>query len=552
MSKIATLNKSRHGVFYVRRIYKDAQNKRHIQQISLKTKDPALARVLALKFALQQHAQTMEKKNPSLFDAIREQIAQPLKITTATGEVLDFDPSNPAEAQWAREEVERARTHASTHQAPTAAPQVLAEADRQKLAATEQEFRQAEAEAMRYRANLQAITPTAGAMLADALQQHLEEEKRRGFVAKTILEKRGVFADFLGFLGNVPINDITRERIGMRNGWRDAEYKATNGKAAQKTRAANTLEKRRAYLKKFFDWANDSGKFHRENPMSQLMATKAEIKSSARENRYAEFTDGDIKALFGPDYAKQANRPDRYWMPLLALFTGARIAELARLELSTFEEVDGVKCFQILDTKADSGLRTVPIHSQLLALGLWDYAQALKNRGEVFLMPHRPQDPPGTPKARRKASPEKMAGKWWGEWVDECGITNTRKVFHSFRSTAITDLHNANAGHAAIKRAVGHATEGMTGAHAIYVRGIELKNIQTAIELIQHPQVDFEAIKLADPTFSAYFAKAEVNKKDPKTIDRAQKLARHEAAKAAREERNRDKRKTPAVKLLDK
>ena len=82
----------------------------------------------------------------------------------------------------------------------------------------------------------------------------------------------------------------------------------------------------------------------------------------------------------------------------------------------------------------------------------------------------------------------------------------------------------------------------MTGAHAGYVRGIELQNIKETIELLKHPQVNFDALKLQDSTFAVFFANEEVKKKSPQAIERAERLARHEAAKVAREERNRPKR----------
>jgi integrase len=532
--KIPRLSKSRNGVFFVRVLWHDATGKRHIKQYSLKTKDSSFARVLALKFnfyieTFAHHMGTV--KTQDLLGLT------PLKVTTATGEVVDFDPTIPAEVAYADKLVQQAREHADITQAQRNEWQGK---ELEKMRDSEVAFRQVEAQQDPYRYTGHTIIPTAGVTLKEALEQHALEEQRRGQVEKTRLEKKSVFCDFLGFFGDIPLNDITRERIGMKDGWRDAEYSAPNGKDKTKKRSGVTLEKRRGYLAKFFDWASDAGKFHRDNPMSQKMATKAEIRAQSKP--WEEFSREDIAALFAPAYAQKMDKPDFYWLPLLALFSGARIGELARLELSTFEEVDGVKCYRIMDTKTTDGRRIVPIHSQLLSLGLWDYAQALRSKGEIFLIPHRPQDPAGTHPNNRTKDPAQRAGDVWGKWVDACGITNTRKVFHSFRSTAITDLHNANAGHASIKRSVGHTGAGMTGAHAGYVRGIELQNIKETIELLKHPQVNFDALKLQDSTFAVFFANEEVKKKSPQAIERAERLARHEAAKVAREERNRPKR----------
>lgn len=487
--KVPRLGKSRNGVFYVRSLWRDSTGKRHLKQQSLGTKDPLLAQAIALRFCLTlTEAKAMAKKTGVIADLLSLHTT-PLKITTATGEVVDFDPSNPAEAAYADKVLSQAREQAAALYKSGATLQEAMNATRQAPSLPSVH-----------------IAPTAGARLKDALEQHYSEESTRGHASKTMLEKKAVFADFLGFFGDCSLDDITRERIGMRGGWRETEYKRPNEKHPDKKRAGNTLEKRRGYLSKFFDWARDAGMYQRDNPMSQKMATKAEMKD--QRTPWAEFDDNDIKALFCPAYAQEMNKPDFYWLPLMALFSGARLGELARLELSTFREVDGVKCFRIQEGKTVESKRTVPIHSQLLALGLWDYAQALKDKGEAFLIPHRPQDPAGTKKADRKAHPEKMAGRQWGIWVEKCGITEKAKVFHSFRSTAITDLHNASANVAAVQRSVGHTSAELSGVHGqSYVRGIALKNLQTAVELMKHPQVNFEALKLADPTFGAFFRK---------------------------------------------
>jgi integrase len=549
--KVPRLSKTRHGVYYVRAIFFDENGKRHLKQHSLQTKNSAVAKFLALQFCLKlakterQFMDVWDKKHgasskeiaaalaaldrpvPAISAKFKEDFVESkspaaapseadlynaLKVTTPLGSI-DFDLSNPADSAFAERFL--AQALAAGPAAPiTPAPHI----------ATPQ------------------IQATPSTTLSQALEQHFAEEARRGHVTKTLNEKKGVFADFLGFYGDIPLEDITLERIGMPGGWRDMEYKATNGKNSEKKRGGNTLEKRRGYLSKFFSWAKAAGRYKRENPMSQKMATNKEI--AEEQQSWAEFTDLDIKALFNPKYKTQMNKPDFYWLPLMALFSGARLGELARLELSTFEQVDGVKSYRIKEGKNKDSRRTVPLHPQLLNLGLWDYVQALKAQGETFLMPHRPQDPAGTKKADRRHHPEKMMGRMWSLWVKECGIQEQGKVFHSFRSTVVTDLHNQDASVAAIQRSVGHTSPAMAGVHGqTYVRGIALQNLQTAVDMIKYPQVDFEAIKLTDPTFAGFFAAEEAKKNDPRAAVRAEAEARHLKSKAEREERNRDKRK---------
>jgi len=64
-------------------------------------------------------------------------------------------------------------------------------------------------------------------------------------------------------------------------------------------------------------------------------------------------------------------------------------------------------------------------------------------------------------------------------------------------------MHNAGenqAGHVAIKRSVGHATPGSSGAHGNYVRGLLLIKLQSAIESVDHDAFDVSHLRLVDPT----------------------------------------------------
>jgi hypothetical protein len=129
---------------------------------------------------------------------------------------------------------------------------------------------------------------------------------------------------------------------------------------------------------------------------------------------------------------------------------------------------------------------------------------------------------------------EKAVGEMWGKWVGRCGIANKQKVFHSFRPTVITDLHNANASHVSIRRIVGHATQGMSGVHGGYVRGIDLSNHKTTVEKLTYPTIDFAGLKLVDPTFRAFFAKTFRTSPDLKLDAKAERQKNHEAVRADR------------------
>lgn len=79
----------------------------------------------------------------------------------------------------------------------------------------------------------------------------------------------------------------------------------------------------------------------------------------------------------------------------MSLFSGARLSELANLPLDRFREIEGIKVYRIDAVEADESVkttaskRTVPIHSTLLELGLWDYVESIRTRGNHLLGVHK-------------------------------------------------------------------------------------------------------------------------------------------------------------------
>ena len=77
----------------------------------------------------------------------------------------------------------------------------------------------------------------------------------------------------------------------------------------------------------------------------------------------------------------------------MGLYSGARVGELAQLYLRDFADIHGVKFFRISDdndgqsVKNASSRRLVPIHPDLLELGLWDRVERLRAQGQERLFP---------------------------------------------------------------------------------------------------------------------------------------------------------------------
>ena len=91
----------------------------------------------------------------------------------------------------------------------------------------------------------------------------------------------------------------------------------------------------------------------------------------------------------------QRPRNARFWVPLIALFTGARLGEICQLDATDIRTIDGVDCVVVslrsLNGSTDKQLKTtasdrlIPVHPTLIECGLLCFAEAKRKAGEKKL-----------------------------------------------------------------------------------------------------------------------------------------------------------------------
>src|SRR5262249_27843927 len=124
-------------------------------------------------------------------------------------------------------------------------------------------------------------------------------------------------------------------------------------------------------------------------------------------------------------------------LPLIGLYTGMRLEEIAQLRPGDVQEVQGVWCFNVnadagKKLKTEHSRRYVPIHSALVAAGLLNHvAEAQAQRVErLWSDIERGND-------GFYSSP---FSKWFGRYKRAIGIANPKLSFHSLRHTVIDHL----------------------------------------------------------------------------------------------------------------
>lgn len=180
------------------------------------------------------------------------------------------------------------------------------------------------------------------------------------------------------------------------------------------------------------------------------------------------------------------NEPWKFWIPRLALYSGARQNEIAQLNVSDISQDPdtGIWFFTIHDgdknsTKSAAANRNVPLHSQLIDHGFLDYVAGLKQSGESELWPTLRE------KAGKKGA---NVSRYWTSLKTKHKVLSNptdksgkEKVFHGLRRVILNELTRADVDLVTIQSIVGH--EPSLGASKQYLdEPVSLKRKASAIE----------------------------------------------------------------------
>ena len=171
-------------------------------------------------------------------------------------------------------------------------------------------------------------------------------------------------------------------------------------------------------------------------------------------------------------------RDHRFWLPLISLYSGARLGEIAQLLTADVRESDGHWIFDITRegssrkrTKTKGSQRVVPVHSQLIACGLLEYHDRQLSLGNERLFPEIEEDQRG-----------QISGKpsrWFGRYMKRMKLREANRYnFHSFRHTATDALRRAGHADDFIAPLLGHSRPGMTRGYGIEPVGTIKQRVQ--------------------------------------------------------------------------
>ncbi len=263
-------------------------------------------------------------------------------------------------------------------------------------------------------------------------------------------------------------------------------------------------------LMALFKWAKNDKKrkyLKGENVFVDLKKTGEPPKS------YSPFTVGEIKRFFSTDlFCKKDFETQfawRYWIPIIMLYHGMRLEEVAQLLIKNIVKKDDVWCFDIREeidkqgrilttTKKrgkQTGERIVPIHRKVIKIGFLDYVEFQRQKGNLKVFPSL--------KNIDKKGNYKQAGSSVTSWFNEdsktqgktsyfsrIGIDKKQRnlVLYSFKHSAETLLinHPDKIEHDKIDTVIGHLIRSTGRKH--YGQYSQKTLLEDVVEKIDYPE----------------------------------------------------------------
>jgi integrase len=215
------------------------------------------------------------------------------------------------------------------------------------------------------------------------------------------------------------------------------------------------------------------------NPLYGLKVKASEKTSEG----YLPYEPDELKILLLNDYfadLKNSN-PAYFWVVLIGLFTGCRIEEICQLLVKDIKESNGAFFFDINQNdsrkslKTKSSTRIIPLHNELIRMGLLDYLQLRNSKPDSMLFPTLKE-------FRGKHS--HYCSRWFSEYKKGLGFKSRRKCFHSLRGTFKDMCREADITKEMHQRLTGHSSSDVGD---LYGKGFSIDKLNQNLQQIKAP-----------------------------------------------------------------
>ena len=195
-------------------------------------------------------------------------------------------------------------------------------------------------------------------------------------------------------------------------------------------------------------------------------------------------------------------RDHRYWVPLVMLYSGARPGEIGQLLVDDVKQQDGRWVMHITDevalefaqdesitksVKTSGSVRIVPVHDELITLGLLDHRTLMIRKGSNRLFP--------TATRNERGQMMEDLSELFSKYLTHLGIKQGRGLsLYSLRHTVTDALRRAGKYDHEIGLILGHERKTTTSIYGVLPQG----NLDLRTELlaaIKHPALCLDHLK---------------------------------------------------------
>lgn len=520
------LRRSRHGIFYFRivvpKALRDAFQGRAEIKCSLHTRELREALLRARRLSLTAYeffgmAKQMTKRpfdpnDPSTFAGLANDVTQfemTVEEDIATGKRITrikTDPNSPASIAAGKEAAIAFAQSPSAFRHPASQSEDKALSEEAEIYASAAPATNGTARS-RKSVDPAKLTPKERRRLLSRLwDEYSAQKKEAEWTSRTLSDYKQKFDTFLAWIGDRIIGTVTKEDYSAFKNWLRVEYEAKNPKGGQtKGLDSRSVDKYTTAINGLFIWAQNSGYFPDgisvPTAKQTIMSKKAVTKRAKKRLANRDFRSEELAIAFDSlAYSIENQVPHHFWCPLIALFTGARRAEISQLLLRDIRKEGDIWVIDIKDDdvikhlKNDSARRTVPIHPTLIDIGLLDYVKevkAAKLGPELF---------PGV-SANKHGEKGNAVGNAWRRYLIARKLRTEEQdedeantlTFHSLRHSAVTCLRKNRVSYDLRCYMVGHEPEGQQPS---YGEGVPAKTLaEEVLPWFAFSEIDFSKLR---------------------------------------------------------
>jgi integrase len=205
---------------------------------------------------------------------------------------------------------------------------------------------------------------------------------------------------------------------------------------AENEKSLTTIAKIFSFLRAIFQRSVEDEKLA-VNPFDKVKVPVDE-KAKVTKSRIP-FTRTELEKIFSGEVYQPGFTPRKglgqacYWVPLIALHSGARLEEVCQMHTNDVRWDPETKVHYIAiheegmrEVKTASSIRNVPVHPELVKLGLLQFVESTK-AGRLF----------PTLRPDKYGILSTTFSTWFGRYMNAIELTNPQLVFHSFRHTFV-------------------------------------------------------------------------------------------------------------------